>query len=323
MSRHLRVGVHVSIGGGIYNAPDRAYERGCTAFQIFTRNPRGWKYSDLKDDEAIKFREKLEAYGYERESVATHMPYLPNLSSPDERIYRLSFEALINELDRAGKLGIPYVVIHLGSHMGKGIEAGRRNLVRAVEDALAKVDNDVLILLENMAGQRNSMGSTFEDIAVLLDSISLNDRLGVCFDTAHAFSAGYDLRNREAVENTMKKFEKIIGFKWLKVVHLNDSRAEYAAGRDIHEHIGLGYIGEEGFRHILRDTRIIRHPIILETPVDDRREDVGNIMKVWELAGVEPPEELRIRWRAFLASEKRSYAKGGKKTRKMKKIGNK
>ncbi len=316
MSRLLRVGVHVSIGGGIYRAPERAYERGCTAFQIFTRNPRGWKYTPLTDEEAMKFRGGLSGYGYPPDNVATHMPYLPNLSSPDERIYRLSFDALVNELDRAGALGIPYVVIHLGSHMGRGIEEGRKNLVRAVEDALSRVDNGVLILLENMAGQRNSMGSSFEDLAVLLDSISFKDRIGVCFDTAHAFSAGYDLRDRESVEDTFREFEDTVGFKWLRVVHLNDSRVEYGAGRDIHEHIGFGYIGEEGFRHILKDTRITRHPIILETPVDERREDVGNIMKVWELAGVTPPEELVVRWRAFLASTRKTYAKRKRVKRK-------
>ena len=318
MDVSLKIGVHVSIGGGVYNAPDRAYERGCTAFQIFTRNPRGWKYTSLSDEDGRLFREKVSKYGYDKNTVA-HMPYLPNLASSDKRIFKLSIEALINELMRAGFLGIPYLVVHLGSHMGRGIETGRENIMKAVETALSKVDNDVIVLLENMAGQKNSMGSRFEDIAILLDSISFKDRLGVCFDTSHAFSAGYDLRDRDSVYETLREFDRVIGFKWLKVVHLNDSKVDLGAGRDIHEHIGLGYIGEEGFRYILKDRRIIEHPIILETPVDDRREDVGNIMKVWELSGLAPNEDIKIRWRVFLAMEKKKYAKARRSKRKDKK----
>ncbi len=311
MGYPLYVGVHVSISGGVSNAPDRAYERGCTAFQIFTRNPRGWKYKDLGSDEAELFRNKVARYGYGNLAIS-HMPYLPNLSSPDERIYNLSLESFRNEVIRAGLLGIKYLVIHLGSHMGAGFEAGKKRLVKAIDQVISSVDNDVYILLENMAGQKNSMGSRFEDIAEIIDSLSFKDRIGVCFDTSHAFSAGYDLRSKDSVDETLREFDRVVGFKWLMVVHINDSKVDLGKGRDIHEHVGLGYIGEDGFRCILRHDVIRKHPLILETPVDERREDVGNIMKVWELAGVEPPEELVERWKAFLTSEKRSYAKGKK-----------
>ncbi len=307
----LNVGVHVSISGGVSNAPDRAFERGCTAFQIFTRNPRGWKYKELGSDEAELFRSKVERYGYNG-LVVSHMPYLPNLSSPDDRIYGLSLDSLRNEVSRASQLGIKYLVIHLGSHMGAGFEAGKKRLVSAIDDALSRSDGDVSILLENMAGQRNSMGSRFEDIASIIDSISFKDMVGVCFDTSHAFSAGYDLRTKDAVEGTLKEFNDVIGFKWLRVVHINDSKVDLGKGRDIHEHIGLGFIGEEGFRYFLMSSEIRRRPLILETPVDERREDVGNIMKVWELAGIDPPDEIKARWRAFLESGSRKYAKGKK-----------
>lgn len=307
----LRVGVHVSIGGGLSNAPDRAYERGCTAFQIFTRNPRGWKYSELRKDDVLLFKEKVYRYGY-KEYVVAHMPYLPNLASPKEEIYRKSLESLINELERSGTLGIHYLVIHLGSHMGEGIEVGRKNLINAIDTALSKVDNAVYILLENMAGQKNSVGSKFEDIAILIDQTSFKDRVGVCFDTAHAFAAGYDLRTKSAVEQTLSEFEEVIGFKWLRVMHLNDSKAELGSGRDIHEHIGLGYIGEDGFRYLLEDPRINNLPLILETPVDERREDIGNIVKIWELSGFEPPDPLKKKWSEFLVSQKKTYAKAKK-----------
>lgn len=312
MGYPLYVGVHVSISGGVFNAPDRAYERGCTAFQIFTRNPRGWNYKELGRDEADLFRRKVESFGYDGYAIS-HMPYLPNLSSPDDRIYNLSMDSLRNEVVRSGLLGIKFLVIHLGSHMGRGFEEGRKRLVNAIETVLSEIDNDVHIILENMAGQRNSMGSRFEDLASIVDSISFKDRIGVCFDTSHAFSAGYDLRTREAVLETFREFDDIVGLKWLRVIHINDSRVDLGKGRDIHEHIGLGFIGEEGFRHILSLDFVRRYPLILETPVDDRREDVGNIMKIWELSGLEPPQELIDRWNVFLASEKRSYAKGKKK----------
>ena len=142
----LHVGVHVSISGGVDKAVDRAFNYGATAFQIFTRNPRGWKYTPLKNEEITMFREKVKRYGYLGYDVA-HMPYLPNLSSPDDSIYEKSLDSLINELNRCGVLGIPYLVIHLGSHRGKGFEHGRKRLINAIEKSLDKVDNNVRIWL--------------------------------------------------------------------------------------------------------------------------------------------------------------------------------
>jgi len=296
----LHVGVHVSISGGIDKSVDRAYNYGSTAFQIFTRNPRGWKYNPLKPEEVASFKEKVEKYKYNR-YIATHMPYLPNLSSPKDDIYEKSVSSLIEELKRAGELNIPYLVIHLGSHMGSGVEKGRERLINAIEKGLYTVENKVMILLENMAGQKNNMGSRFEEIKVLLDDLeNFSDRIGVCFDTAHAFEAGYDLSTASGVENTIKEFEEYIGFKWLKLIHLNDSKSDLASGRDIHEHIGLGYIGEKGFKEILSNKEIIKYPMILETPVDKRRGDLGNIMMVWYLSGIKPSKNIIERWEKYL-----------------------
>jgi len=295
----LHVGVHVSISGGVDKAVDRAYKYGATAFQIFTRNPRGWKYTPLKKEETTAFREKVEKYGFSGYDVA-HMPYLPNLSSPDDDIYSKSLESLINELQRCGELGIPYLVIHLGSHRGAGFEKGRERLINAISKSLELVDNDVMILLENMAGQKNNMGSKFSEIRMLLDDLNnYSDRIGICFDTAHAFAAGYDLRNEYEIDKVIEEFNSQIGFKWLKVIHLNDSKADLGSGRDIHEHIGLGFIGEEGFKAILHRKEIIKYPLILETPVDRRRGDLGNIMTVWYLSGIKPPKEIIEKWVAY------------------------
>jgi deoxyribonuclease-4 len=299
----LHVGVHVSIGGGVDKAVDRAFNYGATAFQIFTRNPRGWKYTPLKSEEVTLFREKVRRLGYVNYDVA-HMPYLPNLSSPDDDIYEKSLDSLINELDRCGMLDIPYLVIHLGSHRGKGFEKGRERLVNAIEKALETIDNDVVILLENMAGQKNSMGSRFEEIRILLDDLSnYSDRIGICFDTAHAYAAGYDLSTPSGVDKAIEEFKSQIGFKWLRVIHLNDSRYDLASGRDVHEHIGLGYIGERGFRAILSMKMITKYPLILETPVDRRRGDLGNIMMVWYLSEIKPPTSIVDKWMEYIEKD--------------------
>ena len=293
----LRVGVHTSISGGIDKSVDRAYFLGCTAFQIFTRNPRGWRSTPLKEEELLMYKVKVDRYGFKGFNVA-HMPYLPNLSSPKDEIYEKSFQTFVNELKRCGELEIPYLVIHLGSHMGSGFDAGKKRLIGAITKAIEMVDNNVRILLENMAGQKNNMGSRFEDLKQLYDELtSYEDRVGICFDTAHAFSAGYDLKTKKGVESTYEEFHSLIGWDKVYVIHLNDSKHEVGSGRDHHEHIGLGYIGEKGFSHFLSYKDIRKKPLILETPVDGRRGDIGNIVMVWILADELPPHDLIEKWK--------------------------
>jgi deoxyribonuclease-4 len=161
---------------------------------------------------------------------------------------------------------------------------GLENLVSAINFALGKNDNEVMLLLENTAGTKNSMGSTFEEIRRILDRIEEKERVGVCFDTAHAFAAGYDIRTPEGVDRTLKRFDSVLGSDRLKVIHLNDSKVELGAGRDRHEHIGLGYIGEEGFRALFKHETVRTLPFILETPIDDRRGAEGNMKKARDLA---------------------------------------
>jgi|Deesub1362B_J571_1020462.scaffolds.fasta_scaffold00004_453 deoxyribonuclease-4 len=287
----LLIGLHVSIGGGIDKSVDRAWQLGCTTFQIFTRNPRGWKYKPLEEMEIQLFREKMKSRGYKK--VASHMPYLPNLASPNEEIYSKSVNSLINEYIRTGQLGIPYLVLHLGSHMGMGEEIGRRRIMEAINKVLELNEHNVMILLENTAGTRNSLGSRFEEIRILMDMID-DVRIGVCFDTAHAYSAGYDLRDEESVDKVVEEFDNVIGLKHLKVIHLNDTDVKLGGGRDHHEHIGLGEIGEEGFKAVINHPKFRLLPMIMETPVDERRDDLGNMMVVWRLAGVKPPKHIKI-----------------------------
>ncbi len=278
----IKLGVHVSISGTLDQAPDRARELECDTFQMFTRNPRGWNFSKLDQDEVKEFRRKTSTYNLA--PVVTHMPYLPNLSSPKKAIYNKSVKSLVAEVERCGTLGIPYVVTHLGSHLGKGQETGLERLDAAINIAFEQNKNDVMLLLENTAGTKNSMGSTFEEIQRIIDGVEDKERVGICLDTAHAFAAGYDIRTSDGVNATMKKFDSALGLAHLKVIHLNDSKVQLGGGRDRHEHIGLGYIGEEGFRALFKQDAVQGLPFIMETPIDERRDEAGNIKKVRELS---------------------------------------
>ena len=280
----MQVGMHVSISGSIDKAVDNALILGCSAFQIFTRNPRGWKAKPLSNNDINIFREKLAASKINKFAVATHMPYLPNLSSPEDDPFAKCLDSLVEELKRCNELGIPYLVAHLGSHKGAGDQKGIKNLVKAFTKAAENTPDDVIILLENTAGQKNSVGSDFEQLASILSQLKPSKRFGVCFDTCHAFAAGYDLRSQETVKSTLDQFDKHVGIEHLKIIHLNDSKGEIGCNLDRHEHIGLGKIGEAGLSYVVKFANSKKIPIILETPIDDRRDDFGNIKKVKELA---------------------------------------
>ncbi|MEC7711029.1 MAG: deoxyribonuclease IV [Thermoproteota archaeon] len=278
----MQIGAHVSISGSIANAVSNAVERKCNAFQIFTRSPRSWFAKELDQEEVNELKERLASSDIDRFATTAHMPYLPNLSSPDKEGYDKSIKTMIKEIERCNSLGIPYLVTHLGSHRGTGEEKGIKRLVDAL-NKVAEVDADVTILLENTAGQKNSVGSNFEQWAEIFSKCKQKNRFGVCFDTCHAFAAGYDLRKKQNVEKTLKDFDKLIGFENLKILHLNDSKGMLNENRDRHEHVGLGQIGEEGMSEIIRIMNKKNIPMILETPIDEKRDDFGNIEKVKSL----------------------------------------
>jgi deoxyribonuclease-4 len=275
------VGFHISIYGSIDRAVDRAFKLGCNTFQIFTRNPRQWKSTKLTSETSKAFSDKVK--NYDMKPVFAHMPYLPNLASPRDKVYEKSVKTLTSELERCKQLEIPYLVTHLGSHLGAGMQTGFTRLINGFNQAFNMAGGDVTLLLENTAGTRNSMGSTLEDIQHIIEQLAYPERVGICFDTCHAFAAGYDLRTEERVEATVKQIDEIIGFEKLKLVHLNDSKGDFNSHIDRHEHIGMGRIGEEGFRNILA-SRLGELPLIMETPKDSRRDDVDNLRKVKELA---------------------------------------
>jgi deoxyribonuclease-4 len=277
----VKVGVHVSISGSLDLAVDRAKDAGCDVFQMFSRNPRGWAVQPLTDEVCKKFQAKVKTTGI---LPVDHMPYLPNLASPKNEIYEKSVQTLTTELDRCGVLGIPFLVTHLGHHLGDGIAGGRARVIRAINIALAASDNSVMLLLENTAGEKNSVGSSFEHIHGIIEGLDKQERVGVCFDTCHAFAAGYDLRTENGIADTLAQFDEQVGTKTIKIVHTNDTKGDRGSGLDRHEHIGMGFIGEDGFRYILHHPVFRDLYLICETPVDERRDDAGNIAKVRELA---------------------------------------
>lgn len=276
----LRLGLHVSIQGNLDEAIYRATERGCNTMQLFTRNPRGWRYKPLDLNVVERFIDRL--WTSEIQPVFAHMPYLPNLASAYKDVYMKSVESLTVELNRCSQLGIPYLVTHLGSNLGTGKKAGLVRIVNALNSALGQSEGKTMALLENTAGSANSMGSTFEDIQRVIEGVGKDERVGVCLDTCHAFAAGYDLATSTGLRRTLQRFNEVVGLSRLRLVHLNDSKGGLRCRWDRHDHIGLGKIGEDGFVNILASP-LGELPLILETPVDERRNDVGNLGKVREL----------------------------------------
>lgn len=279
----LRLGVHVSVAGGIERAVSRAQEKGCDAFQIFSSNPRGWLSSPISRLSAERFVSSLSQSGLF--PAVDHMPYLPNLASARDEVYQKSVQALALELDRCRMLGISYLVTHLGSHLGAGRESGMERIVSALEAVLEGESGRTVLLLENSSGTRNSVGSSFQEIATIIDSLPQEkERIGVCLDTCHLHAAGYDLRSSQALESVLEQFRDCIKMEHLRLIHLNDCRGGLGAHLDRHEHIGLGQIGEEGFRAVLSHPALSGLPMILETPQDSRRDDLGNLETARRLA---------------------------------------
>jgi deoxyribonuclease IV len=272
------IGLHVSIAGSVDLAFDRAQEVGANTFQIFTRNPNQWKFGPIPKESAGAFMRKRKESGIKR--VVDHMPYLPNLASPVKGTMKLSRHSLAEEVKRCDLLEVDYLVVHLGSHLGKGTAVGIANVAEACSEALASSSGHTMILLENMAGQKNCVGGRFEELRAILDSARPKERIGVCIDTCHAFAEGFDLRTKEAVEGTLGLFDEIVGMDKLKVVHLNDSKGTLGSKLDRHENIGKGKIGRKGIGAFLEYRGILDRPIILETPYEDEKGMVDSLRTV-------------------------------------------
>jgi deoxyribonuclease-4 len=276
----------MSISGGLRLAFDRLAAIDGEALQIFTANQRQWQ-PKLPDEQEVRlFKEMRLALG--RVPVASHDSYLINLASPKPETENKSIAALAEELRRCAALGVEYVVMHPGAHLGEGVEAGISRFIANLDRAFAEagVGREVMILLETTAGQGTSLGADFSELAKIITGSAFPARLGVCFDTCHVFAAGYDLRTPVAYRKTMAEFERLIGLERLKFFHLNDSKKELGSRVDRHAHIGQGHLGVESFRLLVNDPLFAEHPMVLETPKsEDMHEDKENLQLLRSLLG--------------------------------------
>jgi deoxyribonuclease-4 len=279
----------MSIGGGMHRAVERAAEVEATALQVFVKSSRQWSARPLDPAEVDDFRRRIEERDLARFTLA-HASYLINLASPDAALWEKSVQAFGVEIARCAELGIPYLVVHPGSHVGSGEQAGMTRVAQALERLLdgrgAASSSAVTVLLETTAGQGTNLGHTFEQIGWILSHSGVEERLGVCFDTCHVLAAGYDIRDAASLRRTWKQFDEIIGLAHLKAFHLNDSKFGPGSRRDRHEHIGKGQAGIEPFRSIVNDRRFRELPMVLETPKgEDLAEDRENLSLLRSLVG--------------------------------------
>lgn len=263
----MLLGSHVSIGGGLHKAFAMARDIGCTAIQIFTKNASRWQAKPLTQKAIDQFADAWNASNVV--SVAAHDSYLINLGTPKPDLLKKSQDALLTELQRCEQLGIPYLVMHPGSHVGSGEEDGLKRVAESFDIIHEQTpDYACQILVETTAGQGSALGYTFEQLAKIRELVRNPERIGICLDTCHIFAAGYELRTEEGYQATMEAFDHIIGLQHLKVIHVNDSLKDLGSRIDRHQGIGKGFIGLDGFRHLMQDQRLADIPKILETPKD-------------------------------------------------------
>lgn len=267
------IGAHVSAQGGVENAPLNARAIGATAFALFVKNQRQWKAAPLSAESIRKFKENCSACGYTSDIILPHDGYLINLGQPDPDKRRQSIEAFVDELERCSALGLDRLNFHPGSHLRLVSEEEDIKIIAAsVREALDRVPG-ITAVFENTAGQGSNMGYCFEQLAGMLEKVGLPGRVGVCIDTCHAVAAGYDLTTPEGFEKVWSDFDRLIGFKYLKGMHLNDAKAGVGSHLDRHESLGKGSIGWSMFERIAQDSRFDKIPLILETVDPDIWKD--------------------------------------------------
>jgi len=263
------IGAHVSASGGVENAPINAHKLGAKAFALFTKNQRQWVAKPFTEKNIEGFKENCQKYGYLPQHILPHDSYLINLGNPEADKLQKSRDAFLDEMQRCEQLGLDRLNFHPGSHLkAVSVDECLKTISESINIALDK-SIGVTAVIENTAGQGTNLGYTYEQIAQIIDGVVDKSRIGVCIDTCHAFTAGYDFVSEDAYLASWKTFDELIGFNYLKGIHLNDSKKELGSKVDRHESIGKGFIGEDTFKRMMKDTRFDNIPIILETPNDD------------------------------------------------------
>jgi deoxyribonuclease-4 len=272
------VGAHVSAAGGVENSPQNARKIGARSFAFFTKNQKQWRSPPLGDVSVESFKSRCERFGYDPDRILPHTSYLINLGSPDPEGLARSRAALVDEMARCRALGLTMLNFHPGSHKNQIGEVECLDLIaESINLALDSVDG-VTAVIENTAGQGGSVGYRFEHLAALIDGVHDQTRVGVCLDTCHAFAAGYDIRTPDTYHGVMEEFGRLVGFGFLRAMHINDSKSALGSRVDRHHSLGEGELGEEALRLIMNDHRLDRIPIILETIDPDRWEDEINYL---------------------------------------------
>jgi deoxyribonuclease IV len=272
-----RLGAHMSIAGGLPQAIVRARAVEATALQVFVKSSNQWAARPFAPGEVESYREASCEAGLERHTLA-HASYLINLASPDEALWEKSIAAFRIELDRCEALGIPWLVVHPGAHVGSGVASGIARVAQALRRVLPASGRGAGVLLETTAGQGSTLGASFEELGEILRLANDAERVGICFDTCHVLAAGYEFRSASTYLETMAALDRAVGLDRLRGVHLNDSKGDLGCRRDRHEHIGKGKVGLEAFRLILADPRLEDVPMVLETEKgDDLEEDRVNL----------------------------------------------
>lgn len=276
------VGAHVSASGGVENAPLNAHAIGATAFALFTKNQRQWVAAPLTEKSIALFKERCQEYGYRAEQILPHDSYLINLGHPEPEALEKSRAAFLDEMQRCEQLGLDRLNFHPGSYLNKITEEESLDLIaQSINIALDKTKG-VIAVIENTAGQGTNLGYRFEHLRYIIDRVEDKSRVGVCIDTCHAFAAGYDLTTQETFDNTFAEFDRVIGFKYLKGMHLNDAKKPLGSRVDRHDSIGTGFLGKDTFRFIMRDPRFDNTPLILETPDETLWPQEIQQLKDWE-----------------------------------------
>jgi len=275
------VGPHVSIGGGVGQAPSNAAAVGATGFAMFTKNQRQWHVAALSRDDRTSFAAALADKGFDARQVLPHAGYLINLANPDPEAHAKSMAAFLDELRRCEALGLTMLNLHPGSHLRKLEPAAAVTRVAESINAALCQTQGVTVVIENTAGQGGCLGATFEELAALVRQVEDPRRIGVCLDTAHTFAAGFDIRTRAGLERTFEAFDRCVGFRYLRGLHLNDSKTALNSHVDRHESLGQGHLGWEPFQWIMRDARFENLPLIIETPDEARWPDEVRQLLAW------------------------------------------
>lgn len=273
-----RIGFHVSVAQGFLKVFDNAKTLDANCCQIFTHSPRSWRFNLVSEDLGKIFKDR-----YQKKDVwpiVVHDSYLPNLASDDPVMREKSIESIKKEYISCNRLGVEFLNIHPGAHKGQSKEEGLSKICRSL-DSIKEHVGKVTLLFENTSGSGSVLGSTFEELKFLLENTDF--KCGITLDTCHLFTSGYDISNEEALENTLSNFDSIVGLENLKLIHLNDTQGEINSKKDRHEHIGLGRIGQLGFKAIVNHEYLKNIPMIMETPVNEKRGDKENIIFLREM----------------------------------------